>query len=109
MDPPDNRYLCDGGEAHKPDQVALAILFEVEQPKGRAAGRSHERSLVVASADGQNIATIADSIEGLLGNHHVSRESVLVFYSKDGVARVLDLDPVARVVRSDTVLSSQTN
>jgi hypothetical protein len=107
MDPPDNPYLCDGGEAHTRDQVALAILFEVEQPEGRTAVRAQARNLVVASADGQSITTIADSIEGLLGHHQVSKESVLVFYVKDGAARVLDLDPVARVVRSDAALSSQ--
>jgi len=105
MDPPAN--LFDDGEARKRDQVALAILVEVQKPEDHGVNKSAGRTLAVASADGNSVTTIADSIEGLLGYHQASKESALVFYVKDGSARVLELDPVSRVVRSDAALSSQ--
>jgi len=107
MDPPGNRYLFEDGEARKRDQLALAILVEVQKPEAHGANKSGGRTLAVASADGNSVTPIADSIEGLLGYHQASRESALVFYVKDGSARVLELDPVSRVVLSDAPLSSQ--
>jgi hypothetical protein len=103
MDPPVARYVYNDGEAQKRDQVALAILIELQRPGSSAAnGASH--SLAIASPDGRSLTPIAQSTEGLLGFHQPSRDSVLVFYVSAGAARVVDVDPSARKVRSDALL-----
>lgn len=104
MDPPGARY-ADDGEARKRDQVAIAILLELRRPPAAAGGQA--RSLAIASADGRGVASIAESIGGLLGYHQSSTESAFVFYVSDGAARVLDVDPSTRRVRTDVLLSAQ--
>ena len=64
------------------------------------------RSLIVATPDGQTSITTADAIDRVLGHYQSRKDSVLVFYVANGSVRVLDLDPIARVVRSDEPLST---
>jgi hypothetical protein len=100
MDPPSARWDT-SGSSEDPKAVALAILLEVERP---GDGPS-TRSLAVAAPDGRGLATIAATSSGLLGHHQASKDVTFVFYVSDGSARVLDLDPITRTVRSDEVLS----
>lgn len=111
MDPPACvGYRCSDGGAQPRDETALALLLEIEQRPAGATGAADgdaKRSLTVASPDGLSITEIAESTQGLLSHHQVSRDSVFVFYVADGAARVLELDPVARVVKSDALLSAE--
>jgi hypothetical protein len=107
LDPPSTRYGYDQGEAEKQDQVATALLLEIQDSSEEASPGSHSRRLAVASPDGRSLTKIADATDGLLGFHQASKDSVLVFYIAAGAARVLDLDPNARSVRSDGLLSTE--
>jgi hypothetical protein len=106
-DPPTcSRYgWSDCGTQDRPE-TTLALLLEI-QPRSRETDAGEPRSLAVASPDGLSITKIAESTQGLLGHHQVSRDSVFVFYVKDSAARVLELDPVARIVKSDALLSAE--
>jgi hypothetical protein len=107
MDPPGSRYFYEDGDAHKREQVAVAILLELEPVPNKPGGHDDARSLAIATAEGRGLASIAQPIGGLLGYHQASKDSAFVFYVSDGAARVLDLDPTARKVRSDALLSAQ--
>jgi hypothetical protein len=85
----------------------VAILLELEPLPKKPGAHDHARSLAIATAEGRGLTSIAQSIGGLLGYHQPSKESAFVFYVSDGAARVLDLDPTARKVRSDALLSAQ--
>lgn len=106
MDPPRARHMYNDGEAAERGQVALAVLVEIKEQSSDSRSR-RARTLAVASADGRGLTTVVNSIDGLLGYHQMGKDSVLVFYASDGAAKVLDLDPVARRVRSDELLSTQ--
>jgi hypothetical protein len=106
MDPPAASYTFDG-EARKRDQVAIAILLELQRPRETTDATGESRSLAIASAEGRALTSIAQSIGGLLGYHQSSTESAFVFYVSDGAARVLDVNPTTRKVRSDGLLSAQ--
>jgi hypothetical protein len=103
MDPPGMRYgYCDD-DAQEHDQVAIAILLELQSAEPPPANAS-ARTLAIAPPDGRALTAIAESTEGLLGYHQPSKDSVLVFYVSEGSARVLDADPGTRRVRSDALL-----
>jgi hypothetical protein len=105
MDPPDEKFMFSDGEPHKPNQVAEAILIEL-QPAGSAAGKSSHR-LVVASADGRRLKVIVDALDGKLGHQQMTSDSLLIFYVANGVAKVLDYDLKGEAIKSDTVLTAE--
>lgn len=107
MDPPRDRYGSDTGGPDRSERTAIAILLELAPPRRDADPVEPKRTLAVASADGRKLTPIAESTEGLLGYHQAAGDSVLVFYVSGGAAKVLDLDPTTRAVRSDRVLSAQ--
>jgi hypothetical protein len=102
MDPPSDRYPYDDGPPTTRDQVALALLAEIEPPDERAGSRR----LAIASAEGRGLEIVADPIDHLLGYHQLGATSVLVFYVVNGTVKVLDIDPRSRRVRSDETLST---
>ena len=93
---PSVSFVVDGSERQR---TALALLVEIQPQQG-------SRRLSIASPGGEGLTPIAESTDALLGYHLVDKGSLLVFYVSGGVARVVDLDPVARSVRSDSVLSA---
>ena len=103
MDPPAVRYMYNDGEAQTKNQVAIAILLELQRddPSTVTVG---SRRLMIAPPDGRTIASLTDSMEALLGLHQPGRNSVLVFYASAGTARVLDADPTTGKVRSNAPL-----
>jgi len=103
MDPPAARYMYNDGEAQTKNQVAIAILLELQRDDASTAPVGARR-LVIAPPDGRTIASLADSTEALLGFHQPGRNSVLVFYVSAGTARVLDADPATGNVRSNAAL-----
>jgi hypothetical protein len=107
MDPPGVRYAYDDGESHRPKQVAIAILVEIQDSPGTPSANRGSRRLAIASPDGRGLTPIAESIDGLLGYHQPSNESVLIFYVSGGAVRVLEVDPIARKLRSDGLVSTQ--
>jgi hypothetical protein len=83
----------------------IALLLDVEQPpKG---DRPAQRRLAIADAEGRHVTTLADGIDDMLGWHQTDGQSVLVFYSVGGAARVIDYDIVGHAVRSDGTLSAE--
>jgi hypothetical protein len=107
MDSPGPRHRYGDCVARERDRVAIALLLEIERPREAAATGGPSRSLAIASPDGRGVTPIAESIGGLLGHHQPNADSAFVFYVSDGAARVLDLDPTAKKVRSDLLLSAQ--
>jgi len=105
MNPPGPRY-ADDGEARRRDQVAIALLVELQAPEDSAGKSDRALRLAIASADGRNLTPIAQSMGGLLGYHQPTADSVLVFYASEGIARVLDVDLHSYKVRSDSALSA---
>jgi len=103
MDPPAVRYMYNDGEAQTKNQVAIAILLELQRDDAPAAAVGSRR-LMIAPPDGRPLASLADSTEALLGVHQPGRNSVLVFYVSAGTARVLDADPATGKVRSNAPL-----
>lgn len=63
------------------------------------------RDLVFVSADGKEVAPLAESIDSQLGQYHTDSETVFIFYVRDGSVNVLDVDTTNAVVRSDSPLS----
>ncbi len=107
MDPPGPSYAYDDGESRDRKQVAIALLVEIQAKRNRDQLDAGPRSLAIASPDGRALTPIAQSIQGLLGHHHARKDSLLVFYVSSGAARVLDVDPITRTVRSDAPLATQ--
>jgi len=103
MDPPAIRSMYSDGEAQTKNQVAIAILLELQRDDASAATVGSRR-LAIAPPDGHTIAPLADSTEALLGLHQPGRNSVLVFYVSAGTARVLEADPATGKVRSNAPL-----
>jgi hypothetical protein len=103
MDPPAARYTYNDGEAQTRNQVALAILLELQRDDP-ATSRAASRRLAIAPPDGRTVTSLADSTDALLGYHQPSRNSVLVFYLSAGTARVLDADLATGKVRSNAPL-----
>lgn len=107
MDPPGRRYAYVDGEADDRKQVAVALLVELQEKRNEEQSDAGSRSLAIASPEGRGLTPIAPSIQGLLGHHHARKDSLFVFYVSSGTARVLDVDPVTRTLRSDTPLATQ--
>lgn len=103
MDPPNVSCAYDDGEACKRDQRAIALLLELQEAE---VAKGSLRTVALASPQGRDLTTIAKSAGGLLGYHQPSANSALVFYVSAGSARVIDVDPIARKVRSDVLLSA---
>jgi hypothetical protein len=107
MDPPGGRFAYDDGDAAQRKQVAIAFLAEIqESPPGGSADAS-SRSIAIASADGRELTSIARSTQGLLGYHHARKDALFVFYVSSGIAKVIELDPVTRKIRSDGPLTAK--
>lgn len=103
MDPPAERYMYNDGEAQTRNQVAVAILLELQRDDP-SAPHAASRRLAIAPPDGRTVAALADSTDALLGYHQPGRNTVLVFYLSSGTARVLDADPATGKVRSNAPL-----
>jgi hypothetical protein len=101
-DPPGRAW--DGGAASQEGQRALALLLEVG-PVHPERDRPPARAIAVAAPDGRGLRTIVPASEGLIGHHQTAPDTAFVFYTAEGAVRVLELDPLAREVRSDATLS----
>jgi len=106
MNPPGARYGYADGSGGSKDQVAIGILVETEDDRPSASARTGSRNLLIVSPDGLALTPIARSVQGLLGYHHARKDALFVFYVSGGAAKVLDVDPVTRQVRSDTPLAT---
>lgn len=106
-EPQSTGYECGEDEAEQRNRKAIAILIELEDATEGPAPHASSRSIAVASPDGRALAKLADRTAGMLGYHQASGDSVLVFYVSKGAAHVLDLDPIARIVRSDGLVSTE--
>jgi hypothetical protein len=99
-DPADSADDEDDDERH-----TIGLLLEIARdPASSERKASALRRVAVAAPDGRTIATIAETAQEVLGHHQPRTDTLLVFYVADGVARVLDVDPTTRTVRSDSVL-----
>ncbi len=107
LDPPSTRYGFDEGEAEKREQKAIGILVELRDAGEGTTDEAPSRAIAIASPQGRDLTRIVDATEGMLGYHQPAANSVLVFYVSGGTARVLDLDPIAREVRFDGLLSTE--
>jgi hypothetical protein len=105
-DPPGNRYGLDDGLPAGEKQVTTAILLEIQNDPEAGANGSI-RSITMASPDGRELTPIASSTQGLMGYHHARKDAVFVFYVSGGTARVGEVDPVTRTVRSDGALAAK--
>ena len=83
----------------------IALLLDIEQPA--QDGRPAQRHLAIAGADGRQVTTLAEGIDDMLGWHQTDAQSVLVFYTAGGIARVIDYDIAGRSVRSDGTMSAE--
>jgi len=106
MDPPAARYGYADGSAGEKDQVAIGLLVETEGNEPASSPGVGSRNLAIASPDGLAVTPIARSVQGLLGYHHARKDALFVFYVSGGTAKVLDVDPITRQVRSDTPLAT---
>jgi hypothetical protein len=87
---------------------AAGAVAESRVPLPYATCRDAEPTngfVLVSSPEGRDLANVASSVEALLGHHLVDDRSLLIFHVSAGSARVLDLDPASRAVRSDGLLS----
>lgn len=106
--PPSTGSRFDEDERKETRPVTIAILLEIRDSPGlKDAPADHPRRLAVATPDGRSVTTIASPIDGMLGYHHARKDSLFVFYVASGSARVLELDPLVRVVRSDALLVTE--
>ena len=94
-------------DATDPDHKVrtVALLLDIEQPS--KDGGPAQRHLAIADADDRHILILVDGIDDVLGWHQVDGQSVLVFYTAGGVARIIDYDIAGRRVRSDGALSAE--
>lgn len=105
-DPPGNRYTLDDDSVSGQKQVVTAILLEIQNDADGGAGAS-TRSIAMASPDGRELTPIAPATQGLMGYHHARKDAVFVFYASSGTARVSEIDPISRSVRSDGTLAAK--
>jgi hypothetical protein len=99
-------FLTDPPESPPEDQKTETIGLLVELQEKGAEGDPVRQGLHLTGPDGRSLTPVAEKTQGLLGHRHVRRDSLLVFYVRDGSARVLDVDPTARTVRSDSPLET---
>ncbi len=83
----------------------ISLLLDIEQPA--KDGRTAQRHLAIADAEGRHVTVLAEGIDNTLGWHQSDGQSVLIFYSVKGVARVIDYDIAGHAVRSDGTLSAE--
>ena len=104
-DPPLEGCGYGGGPSCTVAVTTQAILLQIgpRAPGGAVA----KLRIAIASPDGRQVETIANDADGLLGSRKASPTTLLVFYSVKGVARVAEVDVVARRVLSDAVLGAQ--
>lgn len=105
-DPSGNRYGLDDGLPAGEKQVTIALLLEIQEDPEAGADASIRR-IAMASPDGRALTPIAASTQGLMGYHHVRSDAVFVFYASEGTAKVSEVDPITRTVRSDGALTAK--
>ena len=105
-DPPSDGCGIGAGPECAGNANTQGILLQIAQ---RAAdgtfGATHR--IAIASPDGRLMHTIATDADALLGSRKASPTTLLVFYSVKGVARVAEVDVIARRVLSDAVLEAK--
>jgi hypothetical protein len=104
-DPPLEGCGYAGGPSCSVAVTTQAILLQIgPRAPGGAVATSR---IAIASPDGRQGETIVNDSDGLLGSRKASPTTLLVFYSVKGVARVAEVDVLARRVVSDAVLAAQ--
>lgn len=104
-DPPLEGCGYAGGPSCTVAVTTQAILLQIG-PRAPGGAVANFR-IAIASPDGRQVETIATDADGLLGSRKASPTTLLVFYSTKGVARVAEVDVVARRVLSDAVLAAR--
>lgn len=109
-DPPSAEYEFDDGNRGAAEPVTIAIVMEIQSSSNtQPTAGENVRSLAMATPDGRSITKVADSVDGMLGYHVAKKDSTFVFVIVGGAARVLHIDPSARVVLSDELLSTDAS
>jgi hypothetical protein len=105
LDPPLTGCWLDG--IVNQESKALGILFEsVPDPMSEDLAVDQQASIGFAAADGTDPAILIRGVSGLLGNHLVSEESLIVFYNREGELWAANIAPATRTIRSDSRVSA---
>ena len=106
-DPPKCQYRDAAYSECEASKVTIALLVELNPTRqgGKAPGSS--RRIAIAAPDGTDMRDLATDADGLLGFHLLDGSKAIVFYSKAGTVRFMDIDVTKRTLRSDEVLSTK--
>ncbi len=100
------QYSDDEAESDEDSEAILVgVLMTLADVHGEDVPEQPKR-LILVSADGKTTTVLAEVVDGLLHNYHVSSTSHLVFYSQRGSVHIMEFDPTTAAVVSDTVLSA---
>lgn len=86
-------------------QTTTGILFSIKTAPGQDGASAQD--LFIADANGKNVKLIAKGIDSILSYNQPSDDNFLVFYLKDGVAKVIDYKISDHTVSSDSVIALQ--
>lgn len=105
-DPESEDYEYSTGGLSGKSITTQSILLEIAPLGTDGSTIGGRRRLALASPNGESLLTVAEGIDGLLGKHKTSEQSLLAFYSIRGEVRVVEIDLEARTVTSDSALST---
>lgn len=91
------RVWIQGDPACKDLRTANALLLVLST----AGGSTSSQRIAIASTSGEDLRDLATGVEEFKGVVTMDDSQALVAYKKDGELRVMDIDPVTRVLRSD--------
>lgn len=100
------RYSEDDADPDRTgDPIVTGIVMLVTNSDSEAEN-SRKARMILVSTDGKTIDVLTESVGGLFDYFYVSETSHLLLYSREGSVRIMDIDPVAARVLSDSVLST---
>lgn len=104
--PPQCQYRGDTYSECEASRVAVALLLEIDPVLQIGKTLTSSRRIVIAAPDGTDMRDLATEADGLLGFHLLDGSKVIVFYSKAGTVRFMNIDPTKRTLCSDAILSA---
>lgn len=103
--PPNCKYGSNYSECEA-SKVSIALLLETEPADSDKIDTNKFRSISIASPSGTDSHELASGVDALLGVNVIDKSKAIVFYSKAGAVRFMQINPNERTLISDDVLST---
>ncbi len=106
-DPPECKHRGDAYFECEASRIAIALLLEIEPAQQNGKASNVLRRIAIAAPNGSELHDLVTDADGLLGFHLLDGAKAIVFYSKAGAVRFMNIDLIKRTLQSDEILSAK--